>query len=467
MSRDIAGRVRGRRFAAAGLGAGAALLLLGAGAGRAMALDPRQPDYHFQFSLYPPGGFSAKKSVAVPRPDPKKPKAYAIVGKDGRFADFAQWYYAIGSDPACFRAWWLGYFTDTNIWHECRSPVFRGTAPINQGHRIIAWLGTLKKLVDADPEIDPAVKQTLMNDAWKRAAEEVIAGTINAQGMLEYGGNKADMACLFHFMRTKWGALGLDIPRFYTLERAQNLVCTMLTEPWVICEEDRYVDPPDRDYLEDHIGRQYAGVDSDIRIVKDGRILYTGGLFIGWKQQPSLHGTWDGLTIFNSLFKYYPDPDPASPKSIFHKWNRLPEEKKQIGKKCILLMERRLWLDWKEKQGPTWCWVRDGKPSDDASRPSEALFQPAYDGYNDNQLGWAKLCWEEMFGDPSRNTNDGVQSLLAIAKGRVHRELKTPHDQQVPGRFDFDRAAVESHLAEDAIRFATPKERPVKESGEK
>lgn len=36
--------------------------------------------------------------------------------------------------------------------------------------------------------------------------------------------------------------------------------------------------------------------------------------------------------LANSLFKYYPNPDPASPKSIFCKWNKLPQEKKAIGK---------------------------------------------------------------------------------------------------------------------------------------
>ena len=45
-----------------------------------------------------------------------------------------------------------------------------------------------------------------------------------------------------------------------------------------------------------------------------------------------------------------------------------------------------------------------------------------------------------MFGEPQRNTNDGVQALLAIAHGRIHRNLKTPKGQQVPGRYDFDPA---------------------------
>lgn len=37
-------------------------------------------------------------------------------------------------------------------------------------------------------------------------------------------------------------------------------------------------------------------------------------------------------SLANSLFKFYPDPDPASPKSIFYKWNKLPQAKKAFGK---------------------------------------------------------------------------------------------------------------------------------------
>ena len=105
---------------------------------------------------------------------------------------------------------------------------------------------------------------------------------------------------------------------------------------------------------------------------------------------------------------------------------QLPAAKKDIGGKCLTTLARRLWLDWKENKGPTLCWVVDGMPSDDGSRPSEAPFRLAYDGYGDNQYGWAKQCWEEMFGNPSRNTNDGVQALLAICEGRIHRDLKKP-----------------------------------------
>lgn len=414
------------------------------------AMDPRDPDYKFQYSLYPPGGFSTKKSKAIPRPDPKQPKAHPII-KDGKFADFAQWFYAIGSEPKSFEAWWLGYFSDAKNWSPSKTPVFEGTGAGNEGHRIISWVGTLNSMVQKDAEIDEAVKKALCSEEWKRAAEKTVATTINAQGLLEYAGNKADMACLFHFLRTKWGVMGLKIDNIYTIERAQDLIATLLTTPWILCEEDKWLDPPSPDYLE-KIAKDNTGKDPDIRMVKGGKVLFPGGLFIGWKDKPSLHGSWDGLSIINTLFKFYPDPDPASPKSIFYKWNKLPEEKKQIGKKCILLMSRRLWLDWQENKGPTWCWVRDGKPTDSTTRPSEAPLLPGYDGYGKEQFGWAKQCWEEMFGDPSRNTNDGVQALLAIAHGQIHRKLKTPKGQQVPGRYDFDPKIQADKLAEDEAK---------------
>jgi len=126
----------------------------------------------------------------------------------------------------------------------------------------------------------------------------------------------------------------------------------------------------------------------------------------------------------------------------------------------IILCSRRLWLDWKENKGPTWCWVRGGNPTEDDARPSEAPFLPAYDGYGDNQIAWARMAWEEMFGDPMRNTNDGAQALLAIAQGRIHKDLKTPKGQQVPGRYDFDPKTQAQRIAEDEVKLDPRKEKP-------
>lgn len=436
---------------------------LAAFASSALALDPRNEGYYFQYTLYPPDGFSVKKSKAIPRPDAKQPKAFPIIGKDGKFTPFAQWYYAIGSDPKAFEAWWLGYWSDEKVWKPGKTPVFTGMMSNNQGHRIIAWVGQLKKMVDADAEIDGPVKDALLSEDWKRAAEKVIASTINERGLMQRGENISDMAQCFHFIRSKFGSMRLRTANIYTLERAQALIVTLLTEPWIINEEDRYVAPPDAEYLE-NIGRVKGDLETDIRIVKDGHVLWTGGLWSGWKDKPSLHGSWDALAIINSLFKYYPEPDPAKPASIFYQWNQLPEAKKEIGKKAIVLHSRRLWLDWKENRGKTWCWVVDGRATDDDSKPSEAPLRPAYDGYGDNQYGWAKQCWEEMFGDAMRNTNDGVQALLAIAHGGVREKLTMPVGQQVGGRFDYSREQQLAAIEEDRKSLDDPKtQRAVKE----
>ena len=422
---------------------------------RAHALDPRNDSAHFQYTLYPPDGFSVKKSKAIPRPDPNQPKAYPIIGADGKFTPLGQWYYAIGSDPKAFEAWWLGYWSDEQVWKPGKTPVFAGAMSNNQGHRIISWVGQLKKMVDADPEIDAPVKAALLSEEWKRAAERTIAGTINQRGLMQRGENVSDMAQVFHFVRSKFGTMRLRVANIYTLERAQALIVTLLTEPWIINEEDRYLAPPNAEYLE-AIGRVEGGIDADIRVVKDGRVLWAGGLWSGWKDKPSLHGSWDALSIINSLFKYYPEPDPAKPTSIFYQWNQLPEEKKQIGKKAIVLHSRRLWLDWKERRGKAWCWVADGKATDDDSKPSEAPLLPAYDGYGDNQYGWAKQCWEEMFGDAMRNTNDGVQALLAIAHGGVLKKLTMPVGQQVGGRYDYSREQQLAAIEEDRTSLDDP-----------
>jgi hypothetical protein len=370
-------------------------------------LDPRNANHQFVYTLFPPRGFYAKRTQAVLHPDPRHPGAPALVDEDGRFSEPAQWYYELGSDPRNFEKWWLGYFADSHNWRPARTPVWQGTLAKNEGHRILGWLGTFNRMVQEAPDIDPAVKRSLCNEAWKQAAERTIVATIDARGLLQRDGNTADMACVFHYVRTAWPALGLSVPQIYTLDRAQNLICTILTEPWIINADDRYAAAPDQDYLEE-LKRQ-----SDVKI-EDGKIFYSGGLFIGWKKNPSLHGTWDGLTLMNTLFRYYPDPDPVRPTSIYFKWNQLPESKKEIGKRAFRLMARRLWLDWTERGGPTWCWVVDGKATGDRARPSEAPALDAFDGYGPDRAEWAHLCWIEMFGRPKRNGREGVEAFLRI-----------------------------------------------------
>ncbi|MCX7008648.1 MAG: hypothetical protein NTY53_15590, partial [Kiritimatiellaeota bacterium] len=136
------------------------------GSGAAQALDPRNTQYEFKYGLYPPQGFSVKKSKAVLRADPKQPKAVPLIGRDGKFTELGQWYYALGSEPKAFETWWLGYWTDTNNWKLSKTPVFTGTTAGNQGHRIIAWLGTFRKLLEQDKELDAEVKLAFMSENW-------------------------------------------------------------------------------------------------------------------------------------------------------------------------------------------------------------------------------------------------------------------------------------------------------------
>jgi hypothetical protein len=58
-------------------------------------------------------------------------------------------------------------------------------------------------------------------------------------------------------------------------------------------------------------------------VVRDGTVLFTGGLFIGWQNtMPSLHATWDALTTINTLFAFYPEPEGSQSTSIFYSWKQ-------------------------------------------------------------------------------------------------------------------------------------------------
>lgn len=148
--------------------------------------DPRTAAV-FEKSIYPPGGFSVKKSKPTARPDPKNPKNPSMVGMDGKFTDWAQWYYNLGSDPQAFQAWWEHYWADGENWKVSHSPVTEDTGPINQGHRIIGYIGQFHKLLNADPQIDDTVKANFTNDEWKAAVEKIIGDCIDARGWLKVG----------------------------------------------------------------------------------------------------------------------------------------------------------------------------------------------------------------------------------------------------------------------------------------
>ena len=146
---------------------------------------------------------------------------------------------------------------------------------------------------------------------------------------------------------------------------------------------------------------------------------------------PSLHATWDGLTTINTLFSFYPDPDPTKADSIFRLWNDLPAERKAIAHAAFALLTARLWRDWTEHQGPCWCRVIGGRPSEDLAKPSEAPQLYDHAGYSEKDFAhWTALSWQEVYGDPARNTTNGVQALLAILDGRVLTTLRAPSGAQ-------------------------------------
>ena len=75
--------------------------------------------------------------------------------------------------------------------------------------------------------------QAILSDGAASALDNLCLCHTRCNAAL--GDNTADMACHFHFIRTKFGAIGLPLDQVYTLDRAQSLVATMLTFlPYVI-----------------------------------------------------------------------------------------------------------------------------------------------------------------------------------------------------------------------------------------
>lgn len=100
--------------------------------------------------------------------------------------------------------------------------------------------------------------------------------------------------------------------------------------------------------------------------------------------------------------------------------NKQAPEKREIGMKAIRLMSRRMWLDYVENGGPTWCRVFKGQPTQDMSVPNEAKQITDHAGYALKDLThWADLAWNELFGRPKGPGCDGAQALLAICNGKV------------------------------------------------
>ena len=386
-----------------------------------------------------PGGFTGKHGELLVL-YPAKGKI-SILDETGQFTLVGRYLYDLVRDPKKYEAH-LRYVmsSDSGNWEMLVAPAYRGTAMKNYStvHRLIRNFPKVCELVQNAKELPDDAKRELMSPQWIEGVENAYRDMINEDGLLALGNNTSDMALVFHLLRTGFGAAKLRPEKIYTLPHAQALVRTLLTDPSIQNVSDQWLPASDA-YIDGCVKSNQKLGSFDPVLVKDGSVFFTGGLFIGWKgARPSLHGTWDGLAIINTLFKYYPEPDPAKPTSIFHLWAKEPAEKKVQTREALFTLRRRLWLDYKEKRGPSYCTIVGGEPTEDIKQPTEVPTLKDNAGYKQDEMAhWAVLCWEEMFGNPDRNTNDGVQSLLAIVEGKVYKGLKKPTGQQVPGVYDF------------------------------
>ena len=373
-----------------------------------------------------PGGnniFSHWEQASL-RPEPDKCPLFDAQGKPtviGAYLD------ALARDPRHLRTHLRFVMSDASgNWEQIDAPRYRGSAMNNQSaiHRMLRAVGQYTKLV-ATSDLPADRKAGLMTDAWRDAAEEAFGELINDGGLLALGSNTCDMAQAFHLLRTGLASARLRPERIWTLPRAQRLVRTLLTAPHILNPVDAWL-PAAPAYLAQCREQNRKTPDDPIKINGD-RVFFTGGLFIGWKPaRPSLHGTWDGLSILNTLYSLYPEPDATKAASIFFLWNQEPAEKKVFIATAMATLRQRLWTDWRDRCGATYCYVADGKPADTTSvpsAPSEAPLLRDHAGYPLAEFWhWAALSHAEMFGQPTRNSNAGVQRLLALVSLPVARD---------------------------------------------
>ena len=407
----------------------AAGLLVSSGAGAERTFVP----------VVRPPGFVKNTPIAL-RAEPGMP---AILGADGKFTPLGQYLHELARDAGNVEVHFQHLFSaESKNWRDVRSPLFTGTEPIIHGHRLPRLLRPFVQLIQGADEISPALKIDLLTPAWTARVEGMFRSMVNADGLLARGDQVCTMALSFHFLRSGWEMMGLDPSKIYPLPQAQALLRTLLTFTYINHAEDAWL-PASADYLAScRKANAAAKYPADDILIRDGQVFFAGGLFIGWKStRPSLHATWDALAIINTLFSYHPEPNPADPRSIFHLWHQLSEREQQPGRSTLRSLRRKLWLDYRDHRGPSYCVIVGGRPTEDIAAPSEAARLFDHAGYAEKDLAhWAYLSWAEMFGDPERNTTNGVQALLAIVDGRVLAELKTPTARQkrpgAPGRID-------------------------------
>jgi hypothetical protein len=385
-----------------------------------------------KFSFVPqirPHGYSKQRSLTLYSHNGKM----AIMGKDGRFTPLGQYLWDLARNSINVRSHFHYLFSsESGNWPFRSSPLYTGTVPIYQGHRLPRQLVPFTKLIQQAPGISEAEKTNLMGREWVSDVEAMFRQMINDDGLLSKGTNVATMALAFHFLRTGFESMKLHPERIYTLPKAQALVRTLFTTPYILNDEDRWLKASSKFIAKCEKINHDAHYPADAIQINGNEVFFQGGLFIGWKTTlPSLHATWDALAILNTLFSYYPEPDPSNPESIFYLWNQVPVAKKQIALKTIKSLQRKLWLDYQEHQGASYCWIVDGRVTRGSEGGPEVpqLFDHA--GYSKSSYNqWAAACWGEMFGNPKRNTDNGVRALLAIADGQVLSMTEGPTNKQ-------------------------------------
>lgn len=393
-----------------------------------------------------PGGFTGKHGELLVL-YPAKGKI-SILDETGGFTLVGRYLYDLIRNPKNYEAHLRHVMSsDSGNWEMLVAPAYRGTAMKNYStvHRMIRNFPLVCALIQSAKVLPDDAKPGLMSPQWIEGIEKAYRDMINDDGLLALGRNTSDMALVFHLLRTGFGAAKLRPEKIYTLPHAQTLVRTLLTDPSILNVSDHWLPATDA-YIDGCLKSNQKLGNFDPVLVKEGNVFFTGGLFIGWKgARPSLHGTRDGLAIINTLFKYYPESDQAKPTSIFHLWAKEPAAKRAQTREALFTLRRRLWLDYQKNRGPSYCTIVGGKPTEDVKEPSEVPTLKDNAGYKQDEMAhWSLLCWEEMFGNPDRNTKDGVQSLLAILENRVYKDLKKPTGQQVPGVYDFPLAGKDA-----------------------
>lgn len=378
---------------------------------RSGADDPPVEREAFAPMVVPPG-FSKNRELR-PRSDDGN---MAVWDKDGNFTPLGRYLYALASDSGNVAAHFHHLFApESGNWRQVDSPKFKGWEPINQGHRLPRLLDPFTRLVCDSGKLSSETSGGLMDARWREDVEKMFHDMINADGLLAQDGRVGTMALSFHFLRTGWRQMRLRPERIYTLEKSQLLIRTLLTKPEIINPDDVWLAAGEPWLGKCRAASRKNKGDGGI-LLRGNEVFFSGGLFIGWKSTlPSCHATWDALAIINTLYDQYPEADPGNAGSIFYLWNKEPDRTKDIARSTFRTLCRRLWLNHAENGGETYCWVVDGHPATDFSRPNETRLRSDHAGYGvEGMTRWSKLCWDEIYGKPEKNSTKGAETLLRV-----------------------------------------------------